>query len=73
MPDRYRILPRRQIFQDSTAIPARDLKIRRRQDCDVGNHPIVNVAAERYESLVVEDDRLCRNARIQRQLESFRG
>ena len=73
MPDRNRVLPRRQLFQDSTTISARNLKIRRRHDCDVGNHPIVNVAAKSYESFVVEDDRLCRNPRIQRQLESFRG
>jgi len=72
MPDRNRILRRNQIFQDGVAIPTRNLKIRRRDDCDVGNHPIVNVAAEGYESLLVENHRFGRNTGIQRQLESFR-
>ena len=65
------ILSGRQIFQHGAPIFAGDLKVRRRQHRHVGDHPVMNSASERDESLLVECDRFGRNTSVKRQLKFF--
>src|SRR5205814_6981649 len=66
------VLPGRQIPQNRAAFSSRDLEIRGRQHGNMSDHPIVDIAAEGYETFLVENHGIGRNAGVERQLEFFR-
>ena len=72
LPDLHVIGSRRQIAQLRCTSGIRDPKPRRRDDKDVGDHPVVDVAAEGDNSRCIKRNRLGRSSGVKRQLKFLR-
>src|SRR4051794_17647531 len=68
-PDVYDVLARLEVAQRRVSVAAGPLEIRRIDDDDERVHLIVDVAAERDDARLVEDDRLRGGPFVQRELE----
>src|SRR5438034_2353090 len=71
MPDAERIPPSRQTGEQGSSFAIAQCKKRRFGNVDVPDHPVMDVAADRYHARHVEQDRLRRRADVERQLEAL--
>jgi hypothetical protein len=73
MPDARLVRAGRETLEAGLAVGRGLDEARCRQDVDIGQHPVVDVAAERDDTRLVEDDRRSGRPDLERQLELLRG